>query len=110
MGDRAYIVIKTGASELDTVSIYGHWAGKSNLEAVKNVLKRTDRIGDIAYLTAQIFHEWSVKLNAYEGGTGFGIFAGECGEEENPTVYLNADDGSYTYQGIEYTEYKKGSF
>lgn len=110
MGDRAYIVIKTGASELDTLSIYGHWAGSSNLEAVKNVLGRTDRIGDHAYLTAQIFHEWAVKLNGYEGGTGFGIMAGDGDEEENPTVYVNADNGSYTYQGTEYTEYKKGSF
>jgi hypothetical protein len=108
MGNRAYIVIKTGASEADTISIYGHWAGDNNLEAVKNVLERDGaRIGDHSYLTAQIFHEWSVNLNAYEGGTGFGIMAGDGDEEENPTVYVNADNGSYTYQGTEYTEYQK---
>lgn len=108
MGDRAYIVIKTGASELDTLSIYGHWAGSSNLEAVKNVLGRDHaRIGDHAYLTAQIFHEWAVNLNGYEGGTGFGIMAGDGDEEENPTVYVNADNGAYTYQGTEYTEFQK---
>lgn len=110
MGNRAYIEITTGASELDTISIYGHWAGDSNLEAVRNVLGRTDRIGEHSYLTAQIFHEWAFNLNGYNGDTGFGIMAGSGDEEENPTVYVNADNGSYTYQGIEYTEYKREGF
>lgn len=111
MGNRAYIVIETGASQADAISIYGHWAGDNNLEAVKNVLGREGaRIGDHAYLTAQIFFEWAVNLNAYDGGTGFGIMAGDTLEEENPTVYVNADNGSYKYRGNTYTEFQIGSF
>lgn len=106
MGDRAYITITTGASELDTISLYGHWAGNTNVDAVRNVLQRTDRIGDISYLTAQIFHEWTT-MHDYDGTLSFGIFAGDCGEDENPTVYVNADNGEYTIKGEMFTEFAK---
>ena len=102
MGDRAVIVIKTDASELDTVSLYGHYAGTTNLDAVLNVLaKPSVRIGDIAYLTAQLFYEFAVRLGNYDGGIGYGIYAGaDTGEWlDNPTVVVNADTGEYTVQG-----------
>lgn len=99
MGDRAYITITTNNNPLDTITIYGHWAGSSNFQAVQNVIRRTDRVGDTSYLAAQIFYEWAVRLNRYNGETGFGIMTGDCGEEENPTVYVDADTGQITYRG-----------
>lgn len=106
MGARSVIVISTGASELDTVSLYGHWAGEDNLTAVRNVLARTRRIGDISYLTAQIFHEFT-KLGGYEGVDGFGIWAGTADEEDYPTVYLDSDTGVYQYNGETFEEFKR---
>lgn len=101
MGDRSVIVITTRADHGDTVSLYGHWAGDTNLSAVQHVLGRAGaRVGDISYLTAQVFHEFAVELGGYTGDTGFGIWAGDCstaGDSNNPTVWLDADTGDYTY-------------
>jgi hypothetical protein len=104
MGDRSIITITTGASNLDTVSLYGHYAGSTNLEAVKAVLARPDaRIGDIAYLTAQLFHQFATVMGNYDGGLGYGIFAGYEADEwlDNPTVIVNADTGEYCLEGEE---------
>jgi hypothetical protein len=59
MGNRSNIVIRETATQKDNlVIIYGHWSGDDNLTAVQTVLTRTGRIGDGAYLTAQLFHEF----------------------------------------------------
>lgn len=102
MGDRAYIQINS-ESFPEPVILYGHWAGEDNLEAVKNVLRQTSRIGDAPYLTAQIFYEFAVKLGAYGGDTGFGIWTGELTSdrwEDSPAVIVNADTGEYEYRGV----------
>lgn len=103
MGDRAYIEITSKFSESSLV-IYGHWSGESNLEAVKNVLERTDRIGDASYLSAQIFYEFAIKLGSYDGDLGYGISAitpddGYYDWADNPVVYVNADNGNYSVGG-----------
>lgn len=103
MGDRSVIVITTGASYLDTVTLYGHNSGGDNLLAVQQVLGRAEaRVGDISYLTSQLFYEFAVTLGGYTGGLGFGIFAGhaeEAGDSNNPPVIVDADTGNYTYDG-----------
>lgn len=114
MGDRS--IIQISSKEFQTpISLYGHWSGTDNIEAVKNVLARTGRIGDPSYLTAQIFYEFA-KLGEYDGEYSFGIdaFGGEPAKPDfmsfannNPTVFVNADTGEYTYQGELHTEFVK---
>jgi hypothetical protein len=100
MGDRAVITIVSSEA---TISLYGHYAGTTNLEAVRNVLARTDRIGDPAYLTAQLFHEFAVVLGNFDGKLGYGIQEGSWEDEwlDNPTVIVNADNGEYCLEGEE---------
>lgn len=111
MGDRSLIIIRSASMPANTeIRLYGHWAGDSNFLAVKNVVNRTDRIGDPDYLTAQLFHEFSVEFGAYDGNLGYGISIAEQGSSEgwidSPTVYLNADFGEYEYEGNIYTPEK----
>lgn len=110
MGNRAYIQIDSERLETPIV-LYGHWSGDDNLTAVKNVLERTDRIGDKSYLTAQIFYEFAVALGSYTGDLGFGIDTGELSSElgDVDTVYVNADTGEYKVDGKTYTEFVKVS-
>jgi hypothetical protein len=106
MGDRSNIVIRETASQKDNfVILYGHWAGDDNLTAVRNVLEKTDRIGDSTYLTAQIFYEFT-RLGNYDGGLGFGLWVGDIesiDEDDNPAVIVDADTGAITYRGETYT-------
>jgi hypothetical protein len=106
MGDRSNIVIRETASQKDNfVILYGHWAGDDNLTAVRNVLEKTDRIGDSTYLTAQIFYEFT-RLGNYDGGLGFGLWVGDMesiDEDDNPAVIVDADTGAITYRGETYT-------
>ena len=108
MGDRSLIVVKS--KSLPTpITFYGHWSGTDNLEAVRNVLARTGRIGDASYLTAQLFFEFA-KLGNYDGELSFGIDTYEDGEDiwmDNPSVFVDADTGVYEYQGETITEFAK---
>lgn len=95
MGDRVWIQIES-EQQAAPILLYGHFAGEQALEAVKNVIAKTDRIGDPVYLTAQVFHEFT-KLGGYNGGLGYGISTGHAPEyDDRPTVYLNADNGEIT--------------
>jgi hypothetical protein len=100
VGDRSVITV---VSREATISIYGHYAGDTNLMAVRNVLKRTDRIGDPAYLTAQLFHEFAVVLGNFDGNLGYGISEGTWEDDwlDNPTVIVNAENGEYCIEGEE---------
>jgi hypothetical protein len=102
MGDRSNIVIRETASQTDNlVILYGHWAGDENLTAVRNVLEKTDRIGDSIYLTAQIFHEFT-QVGNYDGGLGYGLWVGDMesiDETDNPAVIVDCDTGAITYKG-----------
>jgi hypothetical protein len=113
VGDRSQIIVN--AKEFKTpVTFYGHWSGEDNITAVRNVLARTGRIGDVSYLTAQIFYEFA-KLGEYDGELSFGIDAFGSDPEpsywsfsnNNPTVYVDADTGTYTYKGKTYTEFTR---
>ena len=103
MGNRSNIVIRETATQTENlVILYGHWAGDSNLTAVRNVMERTNRIGDITYLTAQIFFEFT-RLGEYDGGLGFGLFVGtldDIDETDNPAVIVDADTGLVSYNGL----------
>lgn len=108
MGDRSFIQVSS-KDFLTPITFYGHWSGEQNLEAVRNVLERTGRIGDVSYLTAQIFYEFA-QLGGYDGELSFGIdaFGGDSSIfADNPTVYVDADTGEYTYQGELHTEFAK---
>jgi hypothetical protein len=102
MGNRAVIAIQQDETETDNfVLLYGHYSGGDNLNAVLNTLRRTDRIGDPAYLTAQIFYEFA-RMGDYNGELGFGIYQGTRGaidETDNPAVFVNPYNGVITYQG-----------
>lgn len=100
MGNRVWIQIES-RDFAEPVLIYGHYTGEDALEAVRNVIQRTDRIGDGTYLAAQIFHEFATNMGQYDGKLGFGIASGRVDEdqEENPTVYVDADDGQIIVNG-----------
>jgi hypothetical protein len=100
MGNRSNIIIRETATQTDNfVILYSHWGGDDNLTAVESVLKRTDRIGDSAYLSAQIFYEFT-KLGNYDGGLGYGLWVGgweSVDETDNPAVIVDADTGTITH-------------
>lgn len=100
MGNRSNIVIRETETQQDNFLIlYSHWGGDDNITAVENVLRKTDRIGDTAYLSAQIFYEFT-KLGNYDGGLGYGIWVGgweSVDESDNPAVIVDADTGAITY-------------
>jgi hypothetical protein len=86
--------------------LYGHWSGEDNLTAVQSVMERTTRIGDTAYLVAQLFWEFA-RLGNYDGELSFGITAGHIGDEawtDSPTVYVEADTGAYRCDGVTYND------
>ena len=96
MGDRSFIVVEATDFKAP-ITFYGHWSGEQNVEAVRNVLARTGRIGDVSYLTAQLFHEFAT-LGGYDGELSFGIDAYGADPDtvgDNPTVYVNANTGEY---------------
>lgn len=103
MGNRSNIVIRETATQQDNFLIlYSHWGGDHNIRAVENVLRKTDRIGDSAYLAAQLFYEFT-KLGHYDGGLGYGLWVGDMesiDETDNPAVIVDADTGEFTYQGF----------
>ena len=100
MGDRSAIVIHSEQYKTP-ITFYGHWSGEQNIEAVKNVLARTGRVGDPSYLTAQIFYEFAIVLGRYDGSLSFGIDTFGSVEDldgsmDNDTIYVNADTGEFT--------------
>lgn len=108
MGDRSLIVVSNNTDETLLI-MYGHWSGSDNLQAVHNVMAKTNRIGD-NYIVAELFHEFSVNLGGYAGtGSGsFGMWADTAktfveGWVDSPTVYVNADTGDYTCDDEEYS-------
>lgn len=108
MGDRSLIVVSNN-TDTNLLVMYGHWSGQDNLQAVHNVMAQTSRIGD-NYIVAELFHEFSVVLGGYGGiGTGsFGIWADRSetfdeGWVDSPSVYVNADTGDYTCDGVDYS-------
>lgn len=108
MGDRSMIVVKA-EKFVTPIAFYGHWSGEQNIEAVKNVLARTGRIGDVAYLTAQLFWEFA-QLGQYDGELSFGIDAYADTDDfwmDNPSVIVNADTGEYEVNGEVFTEFAK---
>ena len=108
MGNRSFIQVES-KEFLAPILFYGHWSGDENLEAVRNVLDRTGRIGDASYLAAQIFQQFANTLGAYDGELGFGIASGEVSDAwvNSPTVYVDADTGVYTIEGVTYSEFAK---
>lgn len=106
MGDRSAIVIYSERYKTP-ITLYGHWSGEQNIEAVQNVLARTGRVGDPSYLTAQIFWEFA-KLGNYDGEYSFGIDTfGVDGVDslmDNPTIFVNADKGQYSTNGLEFDD------
>jgi hypothetical protein len=108
MGNRSYIQINADGLEVP-VLLYGHWSGTDNLLAVQSVLEKTARIGDVSYLTAELFYEFAVKLGSYDGSLSFGIEQGHIDDKtawvDSPSVYVDADTGIYTYDGVEHKEF-----
>ena len=101
MGMRSLIVIQSQYDE--PVTIYSHWGGVLNLSVVKDVMARTSR-NDSPYLAAQLFYEFATRTG-YEGNLGMGIIAGDGSSylPDRPTVYVHAEDQTYTYDGITYS-------
>jgi len=106
VGDRSAIVIHSERYKTP-ITLYGHWSGEQNIEAVQNVLARTGRVGDPSYLTAQIFWEFA-KLGNYDGEYSFGIDTfgvdGVDNAMDNPTIYVNADTGKVSTTGLEFDD------
>lgn len=102
MGNRSHIVIRT-SNPADTITLYGHWAGTTNIDAVRSVMSRTTRASDISYLTAELFYEFAVVEGRYTGVGygGYGMWAGDDtgAWADNPSVYVNAEDGTFEYEG-----------
>lgn len=108
MGDRSFIQVSS-RDFLTPITFYGHWSGDTNLQAVRNVLERSGRIGDPSYLSAQIFYEFA-QLGNYDGELSFGIDSFGNNPEsvaDNPTIFVDADTGEYTYRGVVHDEFTR---
>lgn len=105
MGDRASIIIKSKEQER-SIQLYGHWAGTTNLEAVEIFLNSHPRLGDAGYFAAGLFKAFT-ELNDWDGNLNFGIHVVPEGQslymgwEDNPTVIVDADTGTYEVNYIE---------
>ena len=102
MGNRSHIVIR-GNDPKETITLYGHWAGTTNIDAVRSVMGKTTRANDIAYLTAELFYEFAIVEGSYKG-VGFGSYGMWAGDDDgawadNPSVYVNTIDGTFEYEG-----------
>lgn len=102
MGDRSRIII-TSKEFAAPIHLYGHYSGLDNLQAVKNVMEVTDRVGDPDYLTSQLFHEFSTMAN-YGGTLGFGIgsYNDSDSMDDRDPVIVNADTGAYSFGGVDF--------
>jgi hypothetical protein len=98
MGDRSLIVIES-EQFATPITLYGHWSGTSNIDAVKSVLARTGRVGDPSYLTAQMFYEFAIVRGDYDGELSFGIdtfgLPDATAWVDNETIFVNADTGAW---------------
>jgi len=106
MGDRSRIIVKS-ESFIEPIHLYGHWSGRDNLSAVATVLSKTDRIGDPSYLTAQLFYEFAVFQNSYDGNLGFGISVQTADDylgDDNPPIIIFAEIGAVAYDDYFYTK------
>lgn len=112
MGNRVWTVISSNDFDGKDIGIYQHWFGDKNLAVVKEVLEVTGRIGDASYLTAAII---SALMNAsdYDGRESFGISPVDKWDVQydnwgdNPTLYVDADTGNYTYEDVTYDRWGK---
>ena len=105
MGDRSSIYI-TSKNLPKPIQIYGHWSGEDNAKATAIVLSKTSRLGDHAYLTAQLFYQFAIVQGGYTGELGFGISSVNdlTNSDDHPAIYLNADNGEIEYGGMDYTK------
>lgn len=101
MGNRVSIIVES-KDFLTPIELYGHWGGDYAIDVVRDVLANTDRIGDPAYLTAQLFWQFG-KRGGYDGRLSFGISAFGAGHNwnDNPNIIVNADTGEYCIEGNE---------
>jgi hypothetical protein len=104
MGMRSLIVIDSDNAQ--PVTIYAHWGGVLNREIVHTVLQSTSSQGVPEYLAAQMFYEFAKQMD-YDGQWGFAISAGNGSEYfiDRPTVFVNADDLTYTYEDQRYNAF-----
>lgn len=105
MGDRSSIYI-TSKGFPKPIQIYGHWGSDDNARATAIVLDKTTRLGDAWYLTAQLFYQFAIVQGGYVGEDKFGIGSVDTlsNSDENPPIYLNADNGEVEYGGMDYTK------
>jgi len=101
MGERSHIIIQS-SENVQSIVLYGHWAGERNLETVKVAEEAGARMkGDPSYLAASLFHFFSTHPNSgYDGTLSYGISAQEdvrpsMLDANYPPVYVNADTGEF---------------
>ena len=105
MGNRVTVSISNSRSYGEApVNVYAHWLGEDVYPIVHDLLRTTSRVGDHAYLTAQIIHA-IISSNPNYDGTGFGVFAGpfDSSWDDNKPMFVDTDTGTYTigYDGDE---------
>jgi hypothetical protein len=123
MGDRGNIVVinkKYGSDDYDGVWLYSHWGGSRLEKTARKAVERSGRVGDPSYLTRIIFCSMLADQFGETGkeifdreiakdepdtgflvqlaeelfsSTGFGIGTGGAGDQEHPTVCVDADTG-----------------
>ena len=105
MGDRSSIyIISKGFPK--PIQIYGHYGSDDNATATAIVLSKTTRLGDAWYLTGQLFYQFAIVQGGYVGDGSFGIGSVDTlsNSDDNPPIYLNADNGEVEYGGMDYTK------
>lgn len=95
MGNRITVVLQDAYN--NATSVYAHWLGDSAYDTVKTVLATTDRIGDDAYLSAQIIHALMAEGYDIKAGTGIGIESGTRDPlwDDNDPMFVRTTTGEY---------------
>ncbi len=95
MGNRITITLQDAYN--NATSVYAHWLGDDAYDIVKSVLETTDRIGDDAYLSAQIVHALMAQGFSEADGTGIGIEAGTRDPlwDDNEPMFVRTTTGEY---------------
>ena len=104
LGDRCNIVVRekkpadgSMKAALDgAVVFYGHWSGEEMPAKLEKALDRgVERWSDPSYLSRIIFCEF-VGKDEFGDTTGFGIYAGQLGDNERPIMVVCVEDRTVT--------------
>lgn len=113
MGDRSSIVVRSQFMPTP-VQIYGHWSGTANVKAVEAVFALDATLDDTVLVVRLLDAFAKASGEHLATSNNFAVTPVALGESEaiwsddNPVVYVDADEYSAGYMGEVYTREQVG--